>query len=266
MAGATPDTPAARIDANTKTARWAGVGSISVGGGTFTGALIDRTHVLTAAHVVGGAKPDSITFNLNFGGDLTQRIAVAAVFTHPLYQGFGHGNPGDDLAVLQLAQSAPLGVPTYGLYRDELPQGARLTLVGYGASGNGDKGVSMPAQPHVKRTGQNSADRYASGDGLPGQAHAFYYDFDGPDASSNAMGGHTLGNPLETTVASGDSGGPAFVRGPRNTWLIAGINTFDIRANDKQPRGTFGTGGGGVLVAPQVAWIDRVRLGPGKPG
>jgi hypothetical protein len=55
------------------------------------------------------------------------------------------------------------------------------------------------------------------------------YDFDGP-AGAGASGGGTLGNAVETVVAGGDSGGPAFI-GSAGSYRLVGINTFQASSN-----------------------------------
>ena len=45
------------VDSNTADSPWAGVGSLSIGGGTYSGALVSDRYVLTAAHVVSGRRP-----------------------------------------------------------------------------------------------------------------------------------------------------------------------------------------------------------------
>jgi len=262
MAGTSPDSPTARIDPNTMSSPWAGVGSMSVSGNTFSGTLIDRRYVLTAAHVVAGASTGSIQFNLNYGGDLTQRIGVTAIFINPQYTGFGNGDLGSDLALVQLAEPIPDGVPIYGIYRDVLPINKKITLVGYGASGNGDVGATIGGQAHIKRTGQNKVDQLIAGGGTGTPLSVYFYDFDGPTLSSNLTGGKTLGNTLETTVASGDSGGPSFAQGQHGEWLIAGVNTFTTLPSVSMTRSTFGTGGGGALLSAQIGWIDNIIATP----
>jgi len=262
MSGVSPDSPAARIDENTTTSPWAGVGSVSVGTGTYTATLIAPNYILTAAHVVAGAALDSVTFNLNFGGDLTQRISAAEVFIHPDYHGFNSPNLNDDIAIIRLANPVPAGVPIYGLQHDALTTGTTLTFVGYGASGNGAIGTTVAASPAVKRTGQNNADQFAFDDEGSGKAEIYYFDFDGlsiaGNPTSNLMGGSTLGNALETTVGGGDSGSPAFIRSSDGHWWLAGINTFTFTNMAGQSASTFGTGGGGMLVSTYAQWIGSV--------
>ena len=258
MSGVGPDSPAARIDPNTTTSPWAGVASLSVGTGTYSATLIAPNYILTAAHVVAGATLDSVTFNLNFGGDLTQRIGAAEVFIHPDYHGFNSPNLNDDLAIIRLANPVPAGVPIYGLQHDAFAPGTTLTFVGYGASGTGNTGATIPANPAIKRTGQNNADRFALDDEGNGKAEIYYFDFDDPTGTSNLMGGSTLGNALETTVGGGDSGSPAFIRSSDGTWRLAGVNTFTFTSMPGQTASTFGTGGGGMLVSTYAQWISSV--------
>lgn len=246
-------------DPNSVLSAWSSVGSVSVAAGvrtlTFSGVLIDRRHVLTAAHVAGVAAHD-ITFNLNHGGNLTHRIPAATVTVHPDYSGFDPRRPHDDLAVIRLARDAPADIPIYSIYRGALARGELVTLVGYGGGGNGVNGATVPPDPAVKRVGYNRADVFVVDDEGSGRHEIYHFDFDGPDPTTNRMGGLTLGGNLEASVAGGDSGSPAFVH-ERGTWWLAGINTFAWSAPDGRS-GVFGAGGGGVLLSAYGEWIDGV--------
>ncbi|MFO1321752.1 MAG: trypsin-like serine protease, partial [Burkholderiales bacterium] len=243
------------VDPNAMDSAWAGVGSISVGGGTYSGALIATNYVLTAAHVVSGRAPEDITFNLNFGGDLTHRIAVEAVFIRPGYrgaEGFRHGGEYD-IAVLKLAEPVPAGVPIYGLYDEELPQGAVLTFVGYGGGGIGTVGVTESPNPSVKRSGANVAECFAFTMGEEncgveafmgiGPKAIYVYRFDSPLAHRSNGSGRLLTG--EAGLAGGDSGSPAFVY-VQDGWRIAAVNTFAGRESAKGRMSVYGTVGGGV--------------------
>ena len=259
LAGAYPDTPLARVDRNLTSSPWAGVGSITYNGGTYTGALIGRRHVLTAAHAV-PADPVAagVLFNLNFGSDLSHRIPVIRVTRHPHFSGFNTPNLNDDIAVLELATDAPVGAPAYGLYDKPLKSGTVLLMVAYGASGNGSTGISVDRDPAVKRVGRNSADAFVVDDEGSGENEVFLFDFDGEPGSSNFLGGKTLGNEIETTFASGDSGSPGFVH-EDGKWKIACINTF-VQYFPQGPKtmGRFGSGGGGQIVRAYAFWIKSV--------
>lgn len=69
------------------------------------------------------------------------------------------------------------------------------------------------------------------------------------------MGGTTLGNSVEATLAGGDSGSPAFIAS--GLWKLAGVNTFvGAFENGATTAGVFGSAGGGQAVAAYAAWID----------
>ncbi len=268
--GAPPDSPAKRIDPNTTTSSWAGVGSLSVVGGslaqregTYTAAALDVRHVITAAHVVAGREAAELRFNLNYGSDLSHRIEAAAIVVHPDYKGFKpdarSGVVHDDVALVRLREALPFGVPFYPIRRVPVRPRTVITLVGYGASGDGITGRSVASSPAVKRVGRNVIDAAFRDNGGGDFAEAYPFDFDGPDASTNRLGGGSLGNDVEATVAGGDSGSPALVPGIQGRWQLVGVNTFVApRSADNQ---RFGGLGGGVLLYPYADWVDSVLSG-----
>jgi hypothetical protein len=257
LAGASPDTPTARVDPNIATSPWGGVGSVVVNGQTFSGTVIAPHYVLTAGHVGAGATPDNTHFNLNVTGSVSHAMAVAAVFVPPGYNGFDPLHPAGDLALLRLVEAVPAGIPIYDIWRAPLRVGTILTLVGYGASGNGDVGVTTDPNPTIKRVGRNVVDHFVK-DAATGKAAIYYFDFDGPDLASNKMGEGTLGNADETTVAGGDSGGPAFFIDKYGHPWLAGVNTFWTPLDSGLGPGRFGTGGGGMLLSSYLPWIKSV--------
>lgn len=261
------DSPERRVDPNTRASPWSGVGSLSVihpdtgeVQGNYTAAAIDVAHVVTAAHVVHGKVPEQVRFNLNFGGDLTRQIAASEVHVHPNYGGFRPdprtGFVHDDLAIVRLSAPLPFGVAIYRIYPQPLPPRSVLTLVGYGGAGDGVNGVTVPGQPSVKRVGRNVLDRVVRDNDGSNALEIYLFDFDGPDAASNRMGGRTLGNDVEASLAGGDSGSPALVPGPQGAWWIAGVNTFV--APQGAGRDKFGSIGGGMLLYSYLPWIDSV--------
>ncbi|MCI0684333.1 MAG: S1 family peptidase [Gemmataceae bacterium] len=268
--GTPPDSPSNRVDPNTTTSPYGGVGSVQVNvrGGAYigTGTLIDSTHVLTAAHVVdinndgkhnSKDRVTSIYFILNFGSNQSHKIAVTAINIHPNYTGFNKPSVNDDLAVLTLAATPGPSVPTYALPGSPLTAGTTVTMVGYGQSGTGVSGYTVNASFTVKRTGQNNADAFIGQDDA-GQSPAdevFRFDFDGP-TGNGTFGGPTLGNDKETTLGGGDSGGPSFVGN-----VVVGVNTFTQGFFGP----TFGTLGGGINVYPYVGWINSVTQGTDAP-
>ena len=274
------------IDPNTTSSPWAGVVSITASqGGTYTGALIGDRYVLTAAHVVYGNRntPGNLTFNVNYGGNLTQQISAEAVYIHPSYtEGNTASTPefawNDDIAVVKLSAAVADGVPAYGLFAGDLATHRDLTLVAYGGAGDGATGaVTSGSNPAVKRVGKNRVDDLLPDDEGSGVAEVFVFDFDGPDASTNVIGqavpaNLTLGANVEAQYAGGDSGSPVFVN-DNGIWKIAGIAAFNGGTTlvcDKDAQGKlincvntkFGAIGGGMVVAPHADWIQARMTSP----
>jgi hypothetical protein len=255
MAGAEPDSPASRVDPNFAASTWASVGSVVQSGNPYTGVLITRHHVLTAAHVAGD-DPAKLAFVLNAGGDASHQLAVKAIHRHPEWKGFDPKRPNDDLAILELAEPAPPQILIHPIVTSGLRQGMEFTAVGYGASGHGDVGTSVSSTSTIKRVGRNNVDRLIPDESVPGRIEGFLFDFDG--GGYNFMGGEGLGNDVETSFAGGDSGSPSFIHAPGG-WALFGINTFIMSFPDGPTKSsTFGTGGGGMIVAAYREWIEQV--------
>ena len=271
--GIPPDSPASRVDANSTTSPFAGVGSLTVfrsGSneiqGHFTASAIDPWHVITAAHVVSGKAPEEVRFNLNYGADLSHQIRAQSIVVHPDFAGFvaskTSGLVHDDIAIVRLAEILPFGVPFYRVRPTPVPIGAIVTFVGYGAGGDGVRGAYVSGTPSVKRLARNAMDRMFPDNGGKPHYEVFLYDFDGPDRRSNRMGGATLGNAVEGLVASGDSGSPVLVPGTAGAWQLVGISTF-VSSKSSAPE-RFGSIGGGVLLYSYAAWIESVLAADGK--
>lgn len=258
MAGLPPDSPQARIDPNRPGSPWAGVGAVVIGDGAFGGVPLTSRHVLTAAHVVAGQAPAAIAWRIN--ATATPRWhAVAAVDAYP-----GAAYPYDDLAVLTLAEPMGALVPTYALAPSPPAIGSRIRLVGYGASGRGDAGPTVAGASDIKRVGDNVIDAMPATLDTSGRTAPFFlYDFDGP-GGAGPMGGRSLGNRIETCVAGGDSGSPAFVPSGDGQWLLAGINVLTAAGgpstNGPLPptASTFGGLGGGLLLTVP-RYLDWMR-------
>lgn len=251
MAGATPDSPAARVDTNLPGSPWTSAVSVLVGGTPFSGVAIARQYVLTAAHVAGGQPPSQVQVVVNSQA-APVTMSVAAVATYP-----GTVFPYDDLCVLQLAQPLPAGVPIPPIMDTPQPTGTVLTLVGYGASGYGNVGPSVGASSTVKRSGRNVLDTLTDRLDSSGRTGQFFvYDFDGP-SGNGAMGGPTLGNAVETAPASGDSGSPVYVDSTAGIALY-GLTTLVLSFASGSTTSVFGSGGGGLVLsyAPHLSWLQ----------
>lgn len=259
------------VDANSVSSPWAGVGAVTINGNVFSGALLDSTHVLTAAHVVSGAALGSVGFTLNVGGNATQTFGATAVQVFPGYTGTTPGTDGvwhDDLAIITLNAPVTGVVPSYSLFNGSLAN-QTITLVAYGSGGDGSTGVASGANASAKRVGQNRVDVQLVDDDVPGSTvnEVFVFDFDGSTSASNVFGSNinpanlTLGAGIEAQFAGGDSGSPVFVN-DGGVWKIAGIAAFNGDTALSASNVHFGAIGGGTIVASYIPWITSALATP----
>lgn len=257
--GPEPDAPRERMDRAGEDSAWSGVGALVTDDGVYTGVLIDARHVLTAGHVAAGARPGVTRFSLPRRHAAPAEVPVAAVYLAPGATGDVRRRPHRDLGIVQLASAAPDWAKRHRPAPGRVAAYTEVTLVGFGASGDGVRGYTTPADPALRRVGENVLDVLMSVRG--GQVPVlFQYDYDGPGVDG-PLGGATLGNRRETVVGPGDSGAPVFRTTDR---ALIGIAT--VRWNPPGVgAGHFGSGGGGVLLAPYRSWIRNVLAGQLAP-
>jgi hypothetical protein len=279
--GLPADSPALRVDPNTTTSRFAGVGSVRThvpsgpvaGSYIGTGTPISPYHILTAAHVVdidgngiADIAPGNVNFNLNYGSALSHQITAASISIHPDFTGFANPWINDDLAIITLSTPLPAGVPIYpvvGVAADYWD----LVLAGYGMSGDGVNGYSVNPSFSVKRSGMNLLEAIdfddEAGFDVDSAIEVFAYDFEDSTDEASIVATDlfgiefSYGNDLETLVGGGDSGGPAFVEDPFGNLYLAGVNTFG-GAVVGDPEGRFGEYGGGIWLESYLPWIETV--------
>jgi hypothetical protein len=267
MAGEPPDSPDERIDPNTTASPFSGVASVvGEGGGVYTATLIAPRFVLTAAHVVGD--PQQMRIHLNLDPAVTLPLEIKRALRHPRFSGVNDAGADFDLAVLELANPAPAAARRYPIYYGPLAAGQVIVMAGYGASGPGSTGPNKPATPTIKRRGMNSIARLVDAVAEPGEAAGavsrprgmpgtYLFIFRRPPENNPARTG-SLGNAVETGLAGGDSGSPAFVGVGRNLHLM-GVNSFVGRQPQAEgPLYGYGTLSGGSVVGRHLRWIWKV--------
>lgn len=247
-----------------------GVVRVSFGGYYATGALLfDGRAILTAAHLFDGrAGTASVTFETRSG---TQTLSATTILQHPGYD----AQSNNDLAIVWLSGTAPVTAHRYDIYRDSDEIGQVFTLSGYGRTGTGNTGANSSATSspiRLKATNQFDADgatlKSYLGAGMawtPLAGTQLLADFDNGTATSDALGRliyrSDLGQGLsEGLIASGDSGGPAFIQNK-----IAGVASYTASLSqgsidpdlDATTNSSFGEIAAWQRVSAYQQWIDQ---------
>jgi secreted trypsin-like serine protease len=268
---------ATTVDANTSGSPYSGVVSLSIGGGTFSGVLLANGYVLTAAHVVDGASPGNVLVNFNDGSG--QSIGAQSITIFPGYAGTTPGSDGlwhDDLALVKLSTAAPSTAAAYNLYTGTPTRNTALTLVGYGATGDGINGATASGNSAVKTVGSNRVDVLvpdddSSGPGYTGKSEIMLFDFDNPtNTNKNVFNPATNVASDEAQFGGGDSGSPLFTSVNGQLQLI-GIASFNgvvdqtvngVTSPFSTSSTTFGSIGGATSVSAYSSWITSVTAVP----
>jgi len=213
-----------RIINGTPTAEFDSVGIIGTKqlGQFGTGTLISPKHVLTAAHAAKLVlNPTDGTFEVNGKQYTTSQIYI--------YPDYNSHTQKDDIAILELSQPVE-GVTPSAIFRDTPQVGDLLTLVGFGAGGNGTTG--QDGTFGVKMVGTTPIDTVTD--------TLITWRFD---------------NNNESDTAYGDSGGPAFLL-VDGEYLVAGVTS-----GGSDPNSMIGDVSFDTRVDAFAPWIDSFVAG-----
>jgi hypothetical protein len=248
---ATPGVPVAGIDLDgvgqliadvNPAAGTVGVCSASlVGGGS---QAVTAAHCVTAPdgtpNVIDGADGNRIVFDTP-GGPVVALFGAADVLRHPAFD----GNPlhGFDVAVIDLGGPLAPSIPRYLLNTDSggVFEAAPHLAVGYGESGDGNTGASIPIDlgQITKRSGANQFESTGLGifglGGVTNNDTQLTADYDSGlsvnDAFDFFFGLPDLGLGIdEISTAPGDSGGPSFIL-EGGVPKIVGVHSYGVRLN-----------------------------------
>lgn len=247
-----------------------GVVRIDYGGYYGTGSLLfDGRALLTAAHLFEGHTGSvNVTVETPWG---TQTLEVGDFVTHPGYD----VQSNNDLAIVWLNAAAPVPVNRYDIYRSNDEIGQTFSLAGYGRMGTGATGATINNSTHsvlLKASNQFDADAATLKTYLPfGMAWSplagtqLIADFDNGRYATDALGQLIYRDGLglgldEGLVASGDSGGPAFINNQ-----VAGVASYTASLSngslqpdiDGTSNSSFGEIASWQRVSAYQQWIDQ---------
>jgi hypothetical protein len=220
-----------------------------------SGTLIASNWVLTAAHVVEGAK--SLTFNV--GGQSFTTSSIADMIIHPNWT--GNLGAGYDIALVKFAASitTSTGIAAAQRYTGTSELGKTATFVGFGTTGTGltgYQGISSFDQLQ-KRAGNNVIDALYNTGGKASSSRILLADFDNPSSSADNNYGSSTPLNLEYMTAPGDSGGAAFLN-VNGVELLAGVTSFGWGRLDGDPNSDYGDVGGYTRVSSFNTWINGI--------
>ena len=232
-----------------------------------TGTLLyDGKSILTAAHIFEKSNKDNITVYFD---SPTGTLSYDATVT--IHENYDEINVNSDIAIVTLEERALPDYQRHDIYRDDNEIGNIFTMVGYGSCGTGYMGESIDLDDVFKLKTQNRFDTDFNAiknesDVLiawdPLEDSILAADFDSGlyryDALGNILGIDDLGlYEKEGMIASGDSGGPAFI-GDLVAGVASYITSFKETDINSELDSSFGEIGAWQRVSYYSEWIDKI--------
>lgn len=186
--------------------------------------VIDRYHILTAAHVV----QNSIAQHVLYENKAYPCLIVAIHAKFDMTKKASH-----DIAIARLQRAIDLEFYP-GLYENNDESGKICGMAGYGFHGNFKTGFLLSNYDNKKRAGSNIID------GIEGDV--LTYSISPKNKTS-----------LEFLISPGDSGGGLFI-----DQKLAGIHSFIYSSNGKAD-GRYGNIGCSTRVSAYVDWIKKTK-------
>lgn len=204
-------------------------------------------YVLSAGHVFDDStKPEDFIFRTLDG----TKYKADKIILHPLWNGNTNDRTGFDFAIIRLAEEVTTAGEQPYLYDGTQEEGKRVTFLGYGYRGTGEKGQDTNIDTHNKPAGGVGLVESVveAKDPVPKTGDAGNYfgiwlpKEDGSVANPIKENGIT--EPVSETagiLGSGDSGGPVWIE-TDSGWEIAGVNS----------------NGGGNAEYGKASWFPRL--------
>lgn len=230
--------------------------------------LYDGRSLLTAAHVFDGISSNKKLIYLYDG--VTNFTAYAKISMDPTYDEYDLNN---DIAIVTFEQTFDDMYQRYELYRDNNEINKKYTAVGYGDVGTGYTGETYADEIYkLKTTNTFDGDLKTLVDYAninlpwnPTKDTLLISDFDNGYSNTDIIGSlsdkpHLGTGSMEGLIASGDSGGAAFING-----LIAGVASYsaDIGPTktagdiDDEINSSYGEIAGYQRVSSHQEFIDK---------